>query len=168
MHSAFLSADYHESDVDQAFSGPALRPWLVFLGLVAALAAPAALVAARPFLERASPAAEALYARVGLGDEPTVRDLVATLETGPGGVLAIEGRIDDPLGRATVLPLLRIALIGADDQEIYHWTAPAPVHSLEAGETIGFRTKLDSPPPDARKVVIRFAKPDDDSWLPGR
>jgi hypothetical protein len=51
---------------------------------------------------------------------------------------------------------LKFILRNAAQHEIYSWTAVPVRASLPPGEGVGFRTRLASPPADARDVVVRF------------
>jgi hypothetical protein len=51
---------------------------------------------------------------------------------------------------------LKLAVRNAAKEEIYSWTAAPPRESLSPGLAVGFRSRLASPPPDSRDVLIRF------------
>jgi hypothetical protein len=44
----------------------------------------------------------------------------------------------------------------AGGKEIYTWTATPPAARLEAGQSVPFRSRLASPPPDGASVEVRF------------
>ena len=54
------------------------------------------------------------------------------------------------------VPRIKFILRNATHHEIYSWTAVPVRASLPPGEGVGFRTRLASPPADARDVVVRF------------
>ena len=55
------------------------------------------------------------------------------------------------------MPHLRFAVRNAAHQEVYSWTAAPPRATLPPGEAVSFHTRLASPPPDARDVLVRFS-----------
>jgi predicted Zn finger-like uncharacterized protein len=131
---------------------------------VAALAAAAALVvlaiAARATVVRAIPDLAGLYAAVGLpvnlrGLE--FRDIHTTSETQDGiAVLVIEGEVVNVVKHAVEVPRVRLAVLGAGGQELYSWTALLPRSTLSEDEKVSFRSRLASPPPEGREVLVRF------------
>jgi predicted Zn finger-like uncharacterized protein len=71
-------------------------------------------------------------------------------------ILVVEGNIVNDVGKMTDVPRLRFAVRNAAREEIYAWTAVPPRAVLSPGETVSFRTRLASPPPDAHDVLVRF------------
>jgi hypothetical protein len=131
---------------------------------VAALAAAAALVvlaiATRATVVHAIPDLAGLYAAVGLpvnlrGLE--FRDIHTTSETQDGiAVLVIEGEVVNVVKHAVEVPRVRLAVLGAGGQELYSWTALLPRSTLSEDEKVSFRSRLASPPPEGREVLVRF------------
>jgi predicted Zn finger-like uncharacterized protein len=131
---------------------------------VAALAAAAALVvlaiAARATVVRAIPDLAGLYAAIGLpvnlrGLE--FRDVRTTSETQDGiAVLVIEGEVANIAKHAVEVPRVRLAVLGTGGQELYSWTALLPRSTLSEDEKVSFRSRLASPPPEGREVLVRF------------
>jgi predicted Zn finger-like uncharacterized protein len=131
---------------------------------VAALAAAAALVvlaiAARATVVRAVPDLAGLYAAIGLpvnlrGLE--FRDVRTTSETQDGiAVLVIEGEVANIAKHAVEVPRVRLAVLGTGGQELYSWTALLPRSTLSEDEKVSFRSRLASPPPEGREVLVRF------------
>ena len=68
-------------------------------------------------------------------------------------ILVVEGNINTTRRNEDV-PRLKFILRNA--AQIYFWTAVPVRASLSPGEGEGFRTRLASPPADARDVVVRF------------
>jgi hypothetical protein len=71
-------------------------------------------------------------------------------------ILVVEGTIVNESRKLTDMPHLRFAVRNAAHQEVYSWTATPPRTMLASGEAVSFHTRLASPPPDARDVLIRF------------
>jgi predicted Zn finger-like uncharacterized protein len=130
---------------------------LVIIGLAAVLAG---LFAWRKDIVRLAPQTAPLYAAVGL--PVNLRGLAfdgvrTTRETSDGvSVLIVEGTIVSVSSRAVEVPRLRFAVRNAAGLEVYAWTSVPPRTVLPPGETVEFRSRLASPPADARDVVVRF------------
>ena len=71
-------------------------------------------------------------------------------------ILVVEGNIVNDARKLVDVPRLRFAVRNAAREEIYSWTAVPPRAVLSPGETVGFRTRLASPPPDAHDLIVRF------------
>jgi predicted Zn finger-like uncharacterized protein len=131
---------------------------------VAALTLAGALVvlaiAARANIVRAIPDLAGLYAAAGLpvnlrGLE--FRDVRTMSETQDGiAVLVIEGEVANVAKHAVEVPRVRLAVLGAGGQELYSWTALLPRSTLSEDEKVSFRSRLASPPPEGREVLVRF------------
>ncbi len=131
---------------------------------VAAFAAAAAFavlaIAARAPVVQAIPDLAGLYAAVGLpvnlrGLE--FRDVRTTSETQDGiAVLVIEGEVVNIAKHAVEVPRVRLAVLGGSGQELYSWTTLLPRSTLSEDEKVSFRSRLASPPPDGREVLVRF------------
>jgi hypothetical protein len=72
-------------------------------------------------------------------------------------VLTIEGEIVNLRREPNCLPRVALTVRANNGLDRYSWTIPAPKARLEARETIAFRARLSSPPPDGAAVVARFA-----------
>lgn len=128
---------------------------VVVLGILAAV-----LVSWRVAVVRVAPQTARLYAILGL--PVNLRGLAfegVTLgyETADGvPVMVIEGAILNTTKASAAVPRLRFAIRNAARLETYAWTALPAVPQLAAGESVAFRTRLASPPSDARDVLVRF------------
>jgi len=71
-------------------------------------------------------------------------------------ILVVEGNVVNTARKNEDVPRLKFILRNAAQHEIYSWTAVPVRASLPPGEGVGFRTRLASPPADARDVVVRF------------
>ncbi len=119
-----------------------------------------ALIAFRADVVRAVPQTASLFAAVGLPvnlrgldffDLKTIREVHDGVS-----VLAVEGAIINSAKKTADIPRLRFSVRNEAGQEIYSWTALPTKTSLAAGETLPFRSRLASPPPEGREVVVRF------------
>ena len=136
------------------------RPSAGTLAGIALVASGMGAVAGRHAVVRHVPATARLYAAIGLPVNLRGLDLrhVTSTLTGEGAqrVLAVEGEIANLAAMETALPMIAVAVRGADARNIYSWTASPPKAKLQAGETIPFRARLAAPPEGARDVVVRF------------
>jgi hypothetical protein len=71
-------------------------------------------------------------------------------------ILVVEGNIVNDTSKTADVPHLRFAVRNAARQEIYSWTAAPSRTMLPPGETVAFRSRLASPPPDSHDVLVRF------------
>jgi predicted Zn finger-like uncharacterized protein len=118
------------------------------------------LVGWRNDVVRALPQTASFYSSLGLSVNlrGLAFDNVATLTEQHEGVpiLVVEGNVVNTTRKTEDVPRLKFVLRNAARQEIYSWTAVPVRASLPPGEGVGFRTRLASPPADARDVVVRF------------
>jgi hypothetical protein len=118
------------------------------------------LAAWRTDIVRHAPQTAKLFEAVGL--PVNLRGLVfedvrLSEETQDGvPVLVIDGAIANIVGRTVEVPRLRLALRSGAGVEVYAWTALPSKPSLNPGEKLPFRSRLASPPADAKDVVVRF------------
>jgi predicted Zn finger-like uncharacterized protein len=130
---------------------------VVILALVAVLAA---LVHWRGSVVRQLPQTASLFAALGL--PVNLRGLLfegvkSTGEFHDGMmVLVVEGTIVNMTRTTLDVPRLRFAVRNGTGHEVYAWTALPGRTLLASGETLPFRTRLASPPPDGREVIVRF------------
>jgi hypothetical protein len=117
--------------------------------IVAAFAAGFVLLAA------ALPAVAALLAR----DEGFALEAISSRFVGRGDASAIvvEGRLVNHANRAEPVPAIRVSLRTDDDVEIYSWVFEPTTTRLDAGGSIGFRSALATPLPDAGKIAVALA-----------
>jgi len=109
---------------------------------------------------RLVPQTASLYAALGLPVNLrglTFGNVTTAIETQDGvQVLVIEGTIASASTRAVEVPRLRFSVRNHRGQEVYAWTALPSRGALSPGETLPFRSRLASPPPDMREVLVRF------------
>jgi predicted Zn finger-like uncharacterized protein len=119
-----------------------------------------ALVIWRVDVVRLLPQTAAFYNMAGL--EVNLRglmfkDVKISTETVEGkAVLVIEGAIFGQSRKPVELPRLRFSVRDAQGAEIYAWNAVLEKPVLEPGERAWFKSRLASPPPEARNIDIRF------------
>ena len=130
---------------------------LVILGLAAVLGA---LIAWRASVVRLVPQTARAYAAIGLpvNLRGLVFDAIKSSEETQDGVpvLLVQGDIVNVTNRPVEVPRLRFALRNAAGVEIYAWTALPASPTLSPGEVLPFRSRLASPPGDARDMLVRF------------
>jgi predicted Zn finger-like uncharacterized protein len=118
------------------------------------------LVGWRSDVVRALPQTASFYSLLGLpvNLRGLVFDNVATVTEQHEGVpiLVVEGNVVNTARKNEDVPRLKFIVRNAAQHEIYSWTAVPVRASLPPGEGVGFRTRLASPPADARDVVVRF------------
>jgi hypothetical protein len=85
------------------------------------------------------------------------KDLKITNEAVDGKpVLVIEGVIVGESRKPIELPRLRFSVRDAQGAEIYTWDAVLEQTTLKPGERAWFKSRLASPPPEGRKIDVRF------------
>ncbi|HUO55253.1 MAG TPA: DUF3426 domain-containing protein [Rhodoblastus sp.] len=118
-------------------------------------------IGARAQIVRFIPAAQPFYAALGLDATPRrmkIEHVVSRLADEDGRpILLVEGVIRNLAAAPRPAPRMRLAVLDADSQEIYHWTAAPPKARVAAGETMEFRARLAAPPKEGREVRVRFA-----------
>jgi predicted Zn finger-like uncharacterized protein len=129
-------------------------------GIAALLIIDAVLVAWRNDIVRVLPQTASFYAMLGLG--VNLRGLAfdgvtTTTEMRDGvPILVVEGSIVNVDRNIVDVPRLKFAARNAAGEEIYSWTAVPPRTTLPPQETVAFRSRLASPPPELRDVLVRF------------
>ena len=136
-------------------------PTLLSLVLLVAVVAVAFL--GRTALVSAAPGLARLYAAIGLPVNVVGLDLVDVypsrdVEGGAPG-LVVEGTIVNIASGQVDVPSLRLTLLDAAGERVGGWQAEPSLTRLAPGERQKFRTRLASPPDQARKVSVSFASP---------
>jgi hypothetical protein len=80
-------------------------------------------------------------------------------------VLLVEGAIASTSSYPVEVPRLRLSIRNGKGHEVYAWTELPERSVLAPREILAFRSRLASPPLDARDVVVRFFNHHD--LLPG-
>jgi hypothetical protein len=75
--------------------------------------------------------------------------------------LVIRGEIVNLTEEEQVVPMVRIGLRDARQEEIYHWTFKAKAERIAPGASLPFLTQLMNPPTEAMDFEVRFAQPDE-------
>lgn len=119
-----------------------------------------AVIAGRATIVRTIPDIAGLYAAAGLpvnlrGLE--FRSVRTASEIQDGiSVLVIEGEVVNITKHAVEVPRVRLSVLGTGGHELYSWTTLLPRSTLSEDEKVPFRSRLASPPPDGREVLVRF------------
>ena len=128
--------------------------------ILALIAANMILVAWRIDIVRLLPQTASLYAAVGLPVNlrgMAFENIKMSKEQQDGmTVLLVEGSIVNVTSRAVEVPRVRLAVRNDSKNEIYSWTTLPTRTVLGPGETLPFRSRLASPPAEARDVMVRF------------
>jgi predicted Zn finger-like uncharacterized protein len=136
-----------------------LRPGMPAVILIL-LAVNASLLAWRADIVRLLPQTAPVFAAVGL--PVNLRGLafenirMSRIDQDGVGVLVVEGSIVNVTGRPVEVPRLRLSVHNEAKHEIYAWTALPSRSILAPGDALPFRSRLASPPADAREVKVRF------------
>jgi predicted Zn finger-like uncharacterized protein len=129
-------------------------------GILALIILDAIVIGWRADFVRFMPQTASFYAAIGL--PVNLRGLAftgitTTTEQHEGvPILVVEGSIVNESRKLADMPHLRFSIRNAAHQEVYSWTAAPPRNMLASGEAVSFHTRLASPPPDARDVLVRF------------
>ncbi len=135
------------------------RPGLS-LAIFALIAAVLGLIGLRKEVVQLAPQTASLYRAIGLA--VNLRGLAfegvkTTREVSEGvTVLVVEGAIVNVTSRTVEVPRLRFGVRNDAGLEIYAWTSVPARTILGPGEAVEFRSRLASPPAEARDVVVRF------------
>ena len=128
--------------------------------ILALVAATAVILGWRTEVVRRLPQTASLYSAIGLG--VNLRGLVfenvkTSHEMHEGvPVMVVEGEIVSVSRKPVEVARLRFGVRNAAGYEIYSWTAVASRPIAAPGERIAFRSRLASPPAEARDVLVRF------------
>jgi predicted Zn finger-like uncharacterized protein len=128
--------------------------------ILALLVVDAILVGWRNDFVRVFPQTASFYAMLGLPVNlrgVILNDIATTTEQRDGvPILVVEGNVVNDTRRIVDVPRLKFVVRNAANEEIYSWTAVPPRATLPPGDTVAFRSRLASPPPDGRDVLVRF------------
>jgi hypothetical protein len=128
--------------------------------ILALVAVDAALLGWRNDVVRLLPQTASFYAAIripvnlrGLAFE----NIKTSSETEDGvTVLVVEGSVVNVMAKAVEVPRLRLSVRNDSKNEIYTWTAQPERSLLGPAEKLPFRSRLASPPAEARDVLVRF------------
>ena len=144
-------------------AAPTVPRWplsLLQTGLLALVLVDVILIGWRHDIVRLLPQTASFYALLGM--PVNLRGLafegIATSTEHHEGVpiLVVEGNVVNTARKVVEIPRLKFIVRNAARQEIYSWIAVPSRPSLTPGEAVAFHTRLASPPPDARDVIVRF------------
>lgn len=119
-----------------------------------------ALVSWRQDVVRALPQTSAFFEAIRMPvnlRQMAFRDVTITTETVNGAkVFLIEGVIAGAAKTPVDIPRLRFVVSDERGREIYAWNAQPEESVLQPGAKVSFKSRLASPPDDARNVTVRF------------
>lgn len=114
----------------------------------------------RVALVRQFPQTASLFAKIGLPVNLRGLSFIDVRSRGEfvdgAMVLVVEGTIVNLTPKALEVPRLRFGLRSATGHEVYAWTSLPTQTMLGSGDGLPFRSRLASPPPDGRDVIVRF------------
>ncbi len=129
-------------------------------GILALLIVDAVVVGWRNDVVRILPQTASFYATLGLSVNLrglALDGVTTTTEQHEGvPILVVEGSVVNDSRKIVDVPRLKFVVRNAANEEIYSWTAVPPRATLPPGEAVSFRSRLASPPPDGRDVLVRF------------
>ncbi len=133
---------------------------LLHTGILALILVDALIIGWRDSVVRALPQTASFYDLLGMPVNLrglTFDGVVTTTEQHEGvPILVVEGNVVNSTHKVVDVPRLKFIVRNAARQEIYSWIAVPSRPSLPSGEVVPFRTRLASPPPDARDLIVRF------------
>jgi predicted Zn finger-like uncharacterized protein len=128
--------------------------------IVVLLAAVVAAIQGRQTVVKHLPQTASLYATLGMAVNLRGLEFAGVKSTGEFHdgmmVLVVEGTIVNVTRQALDVPRLRFAMRSGAGHEVYAWTALPSKTQLGPGESLPFRSRLASPPPDGKEVIVRF------------
>jgi predicted Zn finger-like uncharacterized protein len=120
----------------------------------------ATLIGWRGDIVRLFPQTASFYATIGMpvNLRGLAFDGIATTKEQHEGVpvLVVEGNIVNVARKPVEVPRLKFSVRNDTGNEIYSWTMVPPRTVLPSGESLPFRSRLASPPPEGRDVLVRF------------
>ncbi|MGE3869744.1 MAG: MJ0042-type zinc finger domain-containing protein, partial [Pseudorhodoplanes sp.] len=135
-----------------------VRPLPVAIAVLAVAAI--GLLIWRTSIVRIVPQAASFYAALGMpvNLRGVVFENVRTTQEMHEGipVLVVEGSIVSVASKPSEAQRLRFSLRNEAGNEIYSWTALPSRSIVEPGDSVPFRSRLASPPPEGRDVIVRF------------
>lgn len=140
------------------------------IGVAAGLVGLVFAIPARESVVRAIPDTARLYAMIGL--PVNVRGVefsqfIAERSTVAGlPVLTIEGNVSNVVDRTVSLGPLRLALMGAQGEELFVWRVEPEADMLDPEQSVAIASELTAPPPNVDGVAVRFLQ--DGERLPGQ
>lgn len=111
--------------------------------------------------------ANAIFAAIGfpvdtLGfglkiEQPTTRALIKQDER----VLEVTGGITNTSGEPIDVPMLRGALLNAQDMEVHVWSFVTEESRVLPGETVAYKISVSNPPRGATDLLVTFTRPEE-------
>jgi hypothetical protein len=151
---------------DARKSGGGSSAFLIGGGMFVALLVAAGYVlhSMQPQIVQIFPATRGVYSMLGYGSSTSARELDFAnivwgkeIENGVT-VLAIRGQIVNVSDREVAVPKLRVTVNDSEKQKLFQWTTTPDQPKIAAKSKIPLLIRLESPPPEAWSLDIRFAK----------
>lgn len=132
------------------------------LAVALPLLAVAAALLGRDAVVTAVPASEQWYALIGLepalGAGLAIGSVTSAREDSPQGTtLAVEGSVTNTSEVPRPVPMIRVALLDVDNEELQHVLVRPAQPDLDAGGALTFTAQLANPAPTARRIKVTFA-----------
>jgi predicted Zn finger-like uncharacterized protein len=131
-------------------------PFLILVLLAAVVAA----IQWRQAVVKHLPQTASLFAMLGMPVNLRGLEFAGVKSTGEFHdgmmVLVVEGTIVNVTRQTLDVPRLRFAMRNGAGHEVYAWTALPGKAQLASGEALPFKSRLASPPPDGKEVIVRF------------
>ena len=113
---------------------------------------------------RTRPGAASVYEMIGLegaapGEGLDIRDVKSerALENGVD-VLIVKGTISNVTDMARAVPMIRVSLYNATEEEVQAIVVPPVAPQVPPGESLPFAARLEEPAPTARRLEVTFTK----------
>ena len=137
--------------------------WTLALAALCLVALGSFAYSARERIAAAFPAAQRVYATLGIALDPIGLRLedahIRIGQIGDKKVLMVEAYIVNPRSIELKAPDLRILLRGDEGREIYAWTTHPPKDRIVPGERARFAARLEAPPEGASEAIVSFVSP---------
>lgn len=110
------------------------------------------------------PQAEKLYSMVSfggaaLGEGLDIRSVKPDRRTENNiDVLVVSGLVANVSDQTKPVPMIRVSLISADDEEVQFVVVSPPKPEVNAGEALRFRARLEDPAPTGRRLEVTFTE----------
>ncbi|MCP5366534.1 MAG: zinc-ribbon domain-containing protein [Hyphomicrobiales bacterium] len=152
------------ADAPRADEGGGKGPLIIGGAVLAVvLAILAGLYLAKDAVVAAVPAMAGLYEMVGLGHPPLgagleIREVVSDREVaGNADILIVRGEVVNVSDQPLAVPLIRVVLYDEGNEEVHAVNLKPLKPRLDPGGKIGFKARMENPPPVARRLEVTFA-----------
>jgi len=108
-----------------------------------------------------------LYDMVGMGKPALgagleIRKVVSERESaGNADILIVRGEVSNVADEPLAVPMIRVVLYDEGNEEVHAMNLKPLKPRLESGDAIGFKARIENPPPLARRLEVTFSEPSD-------